>query len=86
VGQHVHSTVAEHDMIHVTNLEGAYKGNLALGPDPATPEFGGKVFDSAPGTEGPWYTDGLSGAAHSEYWEAHNPSLRNFGQIIAGKQ
>jgi Alpha/beta hydrolase len=86
VGQHVHSTVAEHDMIHVTNLEGPYKGNLALGPDPATAEFGGKVFDSAPGTEGPWYTDRLSGAAHSEYWEAHNPSLRNFGEIIAGKQ
>ena len=89
IGQHVHSTVAEHDMIKVTNLEiGEYEGDsvdIALGPDPATTEFGGQVFTSDPGAEGPWYADGLSSEAHSEYWNSRSKSLDNMGRIIAGK-
>jgi hypothetical protein len=89
IGQHVHSTVAEHDMINVTNLQvGEYEGDsvdIALGPDPATTEFGGQVFTSDPGTEGPWYAGGLSTEAHSEYWNPNTKSLDNMGRIIAGK-
>ncbi|HEY2057889.1 alpha/beta hydrolase [Amycolatopsis sp. NBC_01480] len=84
VGQHVHSTVAEHDMIKLTNI-GIPGHDIALGPSPADADFGGQVFASAPGTKGPWYEGGLSGAAHSQYWEDNNPSLRSFGRIIAGK-
>ncbi|MGW4486830.1 alpha/beta hydrolase [Amycolatopsis sp. NPDC004368] len=83
VAQHVHSTVAEHDLIKITNVGVA--GHDPLGPDPAASGFGGQVFDSAPGTAGPWYEGGLSPAAHSQYWEDNNPSLRSFGRIIAGK-
>ncbi|WIX79374.1 alpha/beta hydrolase [Amycolatopsis carbonis] len=83
VAQHVHSTVAEHDMIKITNVGVA--GHDPLGPSPTGTGFGGQVFDSAPGTKGPWYEGGLSGAAHSQYWEDNNPSLRSFGRIIAGK-
>ncbi|WP_332845806.1 alpha/beta hydrolase [Amycolatopsis mongoliensis] len=89
IGHHVHSTVADHDMIKVTNLEvGDDSGashDIALGPDPTAPQFGGQTFTSAPGTAGPWYTGGLSSDAHSQYWEDRSPSLRNFGLIIAGK-
>ncbi|WP_020662201.1 alpha/beta hydrolase [Amycolatopsis benzoatilytica] len=82
VGQHVHSTVAQHDLIKITNIGVA--GFDPLGPDPAGNGFGGDVFASAPGDKGPWYEGGLSGAAHSQYWEDNNPSLRSFGRIIAG--
>ena len=89
IGQHVHSTVAAHDMIKVTNVELAppLSGQHLdpLGPDPADPGFGGKVFTSDPGTEGPWYEGGLSGAAHSEYWNPNNKALDNMGRIIAGQ-
>ncbi|MDT8915920.1 alpha/beta hydrolase [Amycolatopsis sp. PS_44_ISF1] len=83
VGRHVHSTVAEHDLIRLSNL-GLRGHDVALGPSPADADFGGRVFASAPGTEGPWYEGGLSGAAHSQYWEDNNPALRSFGRIIAG--
>lgn len=89
IGQHVHSTVAEHDMIKVTNVDLAppLSGQHLdpLGPDPADPSFGGQVFTSDPGTEGPWYQDGLSGAAHSEYWNPNSRALDNMGRIIAGR-
>ncbi|GAA4530138.1 hypothetical protein GCM10023192_18100 [Amycolatopsis samaneae] len=89
IGHHVHSTAAEHDMIKVTNIEvtediGSGPEDIALGPDPAAAKFGGRVFTSDPGTEGPWYTGGLSGAAHSEYWNHNSKSLNNIGRIIAG--
>ena len=82
VAQHVHSTVAQHDLIKITNIN--VGGFDPLGPDPAGKNFGGDVFASAPGDKGPWYEGGLSGAAHSQYWEDNNPSLRSFGRIIAG--
>lgn len=89
IGHHVHSTVADHDMIKVTDLEvgddSGVSHDIALGPDPTAPQFGGQTFTSAPGTAGPWYTGGLSSDAHSQYWEDRSPSLRNFGLIIAGK-
>jgi hypothetical protein len=81
IGDHVHATVAEHDMIHLANLE-FNEYDVALGPDPAAADFGGQVFTSAPGTDG---FGGLSKEAHSEYWEDNNPSLRNLGLIIAGR-
>lgn len=81
IGRHVHSTVAEHDMINMANFEiNGY--DLVLGQDPAAADFGGQVFTSAPGTDG---FGGYSQAAHSEYWEDNNPSLRNLGLIIAGR-
>jgi len=77
-------------MIKVTNLEvGAYGDDpvdVTLGPDPATTEFGGQVFASDPGTEGPWYAGGLSAEAHSEYWNPQSKSLINMGRIIAGSR
>ncbi|MFD8494221.1 alpha/beta hydrolase [Amycolatopsis sp. NPDC059657] len=86
VGQHVHSTVAEHDIIKVTNLEVGDEGlDIALGPDPATAQFGGQVFSSDAGTSGPIYQGGLSKEAHSEYWNPNSKSLGNIGLIIAGK-
>jgi hypothetical protein len=89
IGQHVHSTVAEHDIIKVTNFEitseVAPPIDIALGPDPATPRFGGQVFGSDPGTQGPWYQGGASTEAHSEYWNQRSRSLDNMGRIIAGQ-
>ncbi|WP_370947778.1 alpha/beta hydrolase [Amycolatopsis sp. cg5] len=84
IGQHVHSTVAEHDIIRLSNLE-IDGEDLVHGPDPAAHDFGGQVFSSAPGTAGSVFLDGLCEKAHSEYWEANNPALRNFGLIIAGR-
>lgn len=87
IGQHVHSTVAEHDMIKITNIDPPLSGHHLdpLGPDPTKSDFGGQVFTSDPGTKGPWYEGGLSGAAHSEYWSPGNKALENMGLIISGK-
>jgi hypothetical protein len=95
VPNHVHSSRAEHDMIGVTNVPiggvpqlggGGIIGEYdPLGPDPTGKDFGGKTFTSNPGTEGPWYTGGLSGDAHSQYWDPNSKSLRNIGLIVAGK-
>jgi len=81
--EHVHATVADHDMIKLTNAHGM--GPDPLGPSPATADFGGDVFTSKPGTEGPWQHLGYSFAAHSEYWDENNDSLANLGLVIAGK-
>ncbi|MFD9892819.1 alpha/beta hydrolase [Amycolatopsis sp. NPDC059027] len=89
IGQHVHATVAQHDIINTANFElsdGAGPGeDRILGPDPTAKAFGGQTFTSAPGTAGPAYLGGYSEQAHSEYWEDRNPSLNNIGQVIAGK-
>ncbi|MEU6644194.1 alpha/beta hydrolase [Saccharomonospora sp. NPDC046836] len=97
IGKRVHSTVAEHDIIRLANIEvvppgaGEFPGygqepiDIAHGPDPTDPDFGGQVFTSDPGTEGPVYLGGLSGAAHSEYWNLRSTSLTNMGRIIAGE-
>jgi hypothetical protein len=95
VAEHVHSTTAANDMIHITNGKvnlGPYQPggpltsdhDIALGPDPADPAFGGDVFASAPGTPG--LLGGLSPAAHSEYWDDGNPALPTIGDIIAGRR
>lgn len=47
------------------------------GPDPAAGHFGAHVFGSDPGAPGPWYTDGYSGEAHSQYWDPNNSALIN---------
>lgn len=78
--ENVHATVAEHDVIQVTNV---FKEPFDVhGPDPAGPMFGGNVFDSDPGTSS-W--TGYSTEAHSQYWDRGNKSLTNMGMIIAGK-
>jgi hypothetical protein len=77
MSQHVDATTAEHDIIHLA--DGAF------GPNPSDDGFGATDFASGPGQEGPWYMFGLSGAAHSQYWDPHNPALANLGDIIAGK-
>lgn len=78
--ENVHSTVAKHDVIQVTNV---FKEPFDVhGPDPAGPMFGGNVFTSDPGTSS-W--TGYSTEAHSQYWDRENQSLDNMGRIIAGK-
>jgi pimeloyl-ACP methyl ester carboxylesterase len=79
--EHVHATVAEHDMIHMSNEALAD----VHGPDPAGSQFGAQVFTSKPGTEGHWFLEGLSGAAHSQYWDNNNDALINMGLVIAGR-
>ncbi|MFL6140376.1 MAG: alpha/beta hydrolase [Labedaea sp.] len=77
---HVHASVAAHDMIHLANT-----GNPLFdphGPDPTSGGFGAQVFTSDPGTPG--FGGTYSGAAHSEYWEKNNDALKNMGRIIAG--
>ncbi|MBB5856572.1 alpha/beta hydrolase [Amycolatopsis umgeniensis] len=68
IGDHVHATVAEHDMINLANIEIAGYDPI-LGQDPTDADFGGQVFSSAPGTDG-W--GGYSPEAHSQYWEDNN--------------
>lgn len=77
----VYATVAENDMIHLSNMEDPHDIH---GPDPAGDNFGAQVFASDPGTAGPLGT--YSDAAHSEYWERDNKALENMGVVIAGEQ
>lgn len=79
VGQHVHSTIAQHDPI------GLALSTPTLGPLPTDPSFGGEAFTSAPGPAGPWYELGWNPSVHSDYWNPGNPSLTNIGDVIAGK-
>jgi hypothetical protein len=86
--EHVYSTVAENDIINVTNPPRWPNGESdpidPLGPDPTDPAFGGHTFASAPG-ESNWWEGGMSVDAHSSYWDKGNPALANLGKIIAGK-
>lgn len=77
---HVHATVAEHDIIHLSNMEDPHDVH---GPDPTAGHFGAQVFTSAPGTPG--WALGYSGEAHSQYWGDRNAALENMGRIIAGE-
>lgn len=77
VGQHIHSTVAQHDPIQLAAG--------INGPSPTGLSFGGTTFTSDPGDAGPWYEMGWNAAVHSEYWNTGNASLANMGHIIAGK-
>jgi len=86
--EHVHATVAEHDMIHASNIGMDIIPGIDTdvhGPDPTSRDFGANVFESDPGTEGPDYKGGLSGEAHSQYWDDGNKALKNMGKIIAGE-
>jgi uncharacterized protein YukE len=86
--EHVHATVADHDMIKQTNNPNSYTGDMDamvtdfLGPDPADPRFGGHVFASDPGAPGGPFG---STEAHSQYWDYGTASLRSMGRIIAGQ-
>lgn len=77
VGQHIHSTVAQHDPIKLAAG--------VNGPSPTGPAFGGTTFESNPGEAGPWYDLGWNDAVHSQYWESGNKALVNMGRIIAGQ-
>ncbi len=84
--EHVHATVAEHDIIHASNLPFPLPINTDVhGPDPTGSAFGANVFESDPGTRGPDYQGGLSSEAHSQYWDHGNKALENIGLIIAGE-
>jgi hypothetical protein len=80
---HVHATVAQHDIIKLTNLPFPYQD--PHGPSPADQGFGAVPFTSNPGKEGSFVMMGLSTEAHSQYWDLNNDSLMNFGRIITGK-
>lgn len=80
---HIHATVAEHDIIHLSNIEDPHDVH---GPDPTADHFGAHVFTSDPGTTGPWYTGGYSSEAHSQYWDINNDALINTGLVIADRQ
>lgn len=74
----VYATTAENDVIRLTP-------DFVHGPQPIDEEFGATVFESDPGAEGEWFTAGLSGEAHSQYWNTDSASLRNFAAIILGR-
>ena len=85
---HVHATVAEHDMIHASNIGFELIPGIDTdvhGPAPTGRDFGANVFESDPGAKGPDYQGGLSSEAHSQYWDHGNKALENMGLIIAGK-
>jgi hypothetical protein len=74
------ATRAENDII-------GFATYTSLGPDPMGAGFGAIPFEAAPGPSWPF---GLpSVAAHSSYWDEHNPALMNMGlnmgRIIAGR-
>lgn len=81
---HVYSTVAKNDLINITNLNTPTLDPIdPLGPNPAMPDFGGKVLQSDPGTS----MAGLpTTTAHGEYWNRNNLSLVGMSRIIAGKK
>jgi hypothetical protein len=97
VATHIHASTAEHDMIKVTNINPSHIPVIGwalpdfdpLGPDPIKPDFGANTFTSGPGTQGPLIEGGLSGQAHSQYWDVTmaGPSdgLKNMGNVIASK-
>jgi hypothetical protein len=74
---HVYASTAQGDPI---NLAAGING-----PSPTDLGFDATGFSSAP-DEGSWYSFDWNLAAHSSYWEARNPSLRNIGLIIAGRR
>ncbi|MGH3877400.1 MAG: alpha/beta hydrolase [Actinophytocola sp.] len=87
--EHVHATVAGHDMIRASNIGFEVIPGIDTdvhGPDPTGRDFGADVFESDPGTKGPDYQGGLSSEAHSQYWDHGNKALENLGLIIAGEQ
>jgi Alpha/beta hydrolase len=86
--EHVHATVAEHDVIQASNIPFEIIPGIDTdvhGPDPTGRDFGANVFESDPGTKGPDIKGGLSNEAHSQYWDDRNKALVNMGRIIAGK-
>jgi len=68
---HVWATRATHDLVR-------WLPDFWFGEDPTSDEFGGRAFDSRPGS----VVGGL--AAHSAYWDDGNPSRRGIAGIITG--
>ncbi|MCX2929871.1 alpha/beta hydrolase [Mycobacterium sp. CVI_P3] len=78
-GGQVYAARAQHDIIHLVS-------GAALGPNPTWDGFGAIEIAAAPGpATGPEILNLPSVAAHSSYWDAGNPALRNMGAIIAGQ-
>ncbi|WP_421841282.1 alpha/beta hydrolase [Mycobacterium sp.] len=76
-GAHVYSLLAGNDPI-------GHLPQQILGANPASTGFGAIDLQAGPGPAGPWYELGLSGGAHSSYWDKGNRALDNMGAIIAG--
>ncbi len=96
--RHVWSSTAKNDPIQYSpSLDprelGDGQDDLIHGANPSKPEFGGRVFESAPGDplvrweKNSWGipVPHFSAQAHSQYWEPRSPSLQMMGKIIAGK-
>ncbi|KWW99107.1 hypothetical protein LI90_740 [Carbonactinospora thermoautotrophica] len=94
---HVWSSTAKNDPIQYSpSLDprdiGDGQDDLIHGANPSKPEFGGRVFESAPGDpivrweENDWGVPvpQFSAKAHSQYWDPYSPSLQKMGEIIAG--
>ncbi|WP_141658664.1 alpha/beta hydrolase [Carbonactinospora thermoautotrophica] len=99
--QHVWSSTAKNDPIQYSPSKDPLewfdgRDDLIHGANPSSPEFGGRVFESDPGTplvEWDWRGLGEPSpskinpeGAHSEYWEQNSTSLKNIGRIVAGKE
>ncbi|WP_434581838.1 alpha/beta hydrolase [Carbonactinospora thermoautotrophica] len=95
---HVWSSTAKNDPIQYSpSLDprdiGDGQDDLIHGANPSKPEFGGRVFESAPGDpmtqweKNDWGipVPQFSAKAHSQYWDDNSPSLMKMGEIIAGK-
>lgn len=78
-GTDVYATTAQHDLIRATP-------DFIHGPQPIADDFGALEFESDPGSDGEWYTVGLSSKAHVEYWNVDSASLRNMARIALGRR
>lgn len=98
---HVWATVADNDPIDDvartdrmgTSAPFARRGFLAHGLDPTLPEFGARVFDSAPGSVLPRFDDPMTSLdestlvpSHSQYWDPGSPSWVSIGRIVVGRR
>lgn len=54
-----------------------------FGTDPATPAFGGQIFDATSGTDETY--SGPSFDSHSHYWDSNSSSLKSMSLIVDGK-
>ncbi|KID28814.1 Alpha/beta hydrolase [Prauserella sp. Am3] len=78
-GAEVYATTAQHDVIRATP-------DFIHGRQPIADEFGAVEFESDPGSDGSWFTVGLSTKAHVEYWNMDSASLRNMARIALGRK
>ncbi|MGH3516580.1 MAG: alpha/beta hydrolase [Haloechinothrix sp.] len=78
-GTDIYASTAENDIIRGIPP-------IIHGRQPIDEDFGATPFTSDPGTEGSWYTDGMSTEAHSQYWNKDSASLKNMARIVVGEK